>query len=60
MFYIKYGKIFMCENIIIQEDKIVMQSIIKILSDELKQQENAIEQVIKLLDEGNTVPFIAR
>lgn len=37
-----------------------MQSIIKILSDELKQQENAVEQVIKLLDEGNTVPFIAR
>ena len=39
---------------------IIMQSIIKILSDELKQQENAVEQVIKLLDEGNTVPFIAR
>ncbi len=37
-----------------------MQSIIKILSEELKQQENAVEQVIKLLDEGNTVPFIAR
>ena len=37
-----------------------MQSIIKILADELKQRENAVEQVIKLLDEGNTVPFIAR
>lgn len=37
-----------------------MQSIIKILSEELKQRENAVEQVIKLLDEGNTVPFIAR
>lgn len=37
-----------------------MQPIIKILSEELKQRENAVEQVIKLLDEGNTVPFIAR
>lgn len=37
-----------------------MQSIIKILSEELKQRENAVDQVIKLLDEGNTVPFIAR
>lgn len=37
-----------------------MQSIIKILSEELKQRENAVEQVIKLLDEGNTVPFIAQ
>lgn len=37
-----------------------MQSITKLLADELKQRENLVEQVIKLLDEGNTVPFIAR
>ena len=37
-----------------------MDSIIKILAEELKQRESYIENVITLLDEGNTIPFIAR
>ena len=37
-----------------------MDSIIKILAEELKQKESYIENVVMLLDEGNTIPFIAR
>ena len=37
-----------------------MASITEILSKELSLQENHIENVIRLLDEGNTLPFIAR
>ncbi|MBI9011292.1 MAG: RNA-binding transcriptional accessory protein [Clostridiales bacterium] len=37
-----------------------MEKIIKILSSELKVKEHQVRETIKLLDEGNTVPFIAR
>ena len=37
-----------------------MQTISEILSDELGQRRDYVENVITLLDEGNTVPFIAR
>ena len=37
-----------------------MQDIIKILADELGKDPRHIENVITLLDEGNTIPFIAR
>ena len=37
-----------------------MDLIIKTLSEELCQKTAYIENVVKLLDEGNTVPFIAR
>ncbi|MCI7125824.1 MAG: RNA-binding transcriptional accessory protein [Agathobaculum sp.] len=37
-----------------------MQTIIQTLSRELGQQESCVAAVVKLLDEGNTVPFIAR
>ena len=37
-----------------------MQSIAEILSQELKQKQEYVENVIALLDEGNTIPFIAR
>ena len=37
-----------------------MESIIKVLSEELKQKEAYIANVVTLLDEGNTIPFIAR
>ncbi len=37
-----------------------MATIIEILSKELSASENHIENVIRLLDEGNTLPFIAR
>lgn len=37
-----------------------MEKIIKILSHELRIRENQVRETIKLLDEGNTVPFIAR
>ena len=37
-----------------------MQSIAEILSQELKQKQEYVENVIKLIDEGNTIPFIAR
>ena len=37
-----------------------METIIQILSKELNAPESHIENVIKLLDEGNTLPFIAR
>ena len=37
-----------------------MEKIIAVLSQELGQKESYIENVITLLDEGNTIPFIAR
>ena len=37
-----------------------MEEIISILAEELNQKPEYIENVIRLLDEGNTVPFIAR
>ncbi len=37
-----------------------MQSIPQILAEELGKQQNHIENVINLIDEGNTIPFIAR
>ena len=37
-----------------------MEEIVRILAQELGQKEEYIENVIRLLDEGNTIPFIAR
>lgn len=37
-----------------------MPSIEEILSQELQQKQEYIENVVRLLDEGNTIPFIAR
>ena len=37
-----------------------MQTIPEILAEELGQRQDHVENVITLLDEGNTVPFIAR
>ena len=37
-----------------------MQSISEILSQELEQKQEYVENVIRLIDEGNTIPFIAR
>ena len=37
-----------------------MLTIAQILSQELKQKQEYIENVISLIDEGNTIPFIAR
>ena len=37
-----------------------METIIQILARELDRPEQHIENIITLLDEGNTVPFIAR
>jgi len=37
-----------------------METMIQILARELDQKETYVENVVKLLDEGNTVPFIAR
>ncbi|MBE7018192.1 MAG: RNA-binding transcriptional accessory protein [Ruminococcaceae bacterium] len=37
-----------------------MESIIKMLSSELNTPEKYIENVVSLIDEGNTIPFIAR
>ena len=37
-----------------------MLTIVEILSQELKQKSEYIENVISLIDEGNTIPFIAR
>ena len=37
-----------------------MDNIIHILAAELGQPENYVNNVVKLLDEGNTIPFIAR
>ena len=37
-----------------------MQSIVEILASELGQKQEYIENVVTLMDEGNTIPFIAR
>ena len=37
-----------------------METIIQILARELEQAEQHIENVVHLLDEGNTIPFIAQ
>ena len=37
-----------------------MQSIVEILAQELGQKQQYVENVVKLIDEGNTIPFIAR
>lgn len=37
-----------------------MESIIKILAEELGQKEEHVRNVVRLIDEGNTIPFIAR
>ena len=37
-----------------------MESMIQTLARELGQKEQYVENVVKLLDDGNTVPFIAR
>ena len=37
-----------------------MDRIIKVLAEELGQKEAYITNVVSLLDEGNTIPFIAR
>lgn len=37
-----------------------MESISQILARELSREQNHIDNVIKLIDEGNTIPFIAR
>ncbi len=40
--------------------KIQMEKIIKIIADELNIKTSQVEATIKLIDEGNTIPFIAR
>ena len=37
-----------------------MSKIIDVLSNELNIKKNKLENTIKLIDEGNTIPFIAR
>ena len=37
-----------------------MQSIVEILAQELGKKQQYIENVVNLIDEGNTIPFIAR
>lgn len=37
-----------------------MEKIIKIIADELQVKSSQVEATIKLIDEGNTIPFIAR
>ena len=37
-----------------------MRSIVEILAEELGQKQEYIENVVSLMDEGNTIPFIAR
>ena len=37
-----------------------MDQIILALSRELKQKEEYVKNVVELIDEGNTIPFIAR
>ena len=37
-----------------------MDTIIQILARELGQKETYIQNVVNLIDEGNTIPFIAR
>ena len=37
-----------------------MEKIIKIIAEELNIKTSQVENTIKLIDEGNTIPFIAR
>ena len=37
-----------------------MEQIIKVLAQELGQEEGYVANVVQLMDEGNTIPFIAR
>ena len=37
-----------------------METIVQILARELDRKESQIQNVVDLLDEGNTIPFIAR
>ena len=37
-----------------------MQSVVEILAQELGQKQQYVENVVNLIDEGNTIPFIAR
>ena len=37
-----------------------MEQLTTILARELKQKESYVENVVRLIDEGNTIPFIAR
>ena len=37
-----------------------MEKIIRLIAEELKIKDNQVESTIKLIDEGNTIPFIAR
>ena len=37
-----------------------MEKIIKIIANELNIRDNQVEAAVKLIDEGNTIPFIAR
>ena len=37
-----------------------MDKIIKIIADELNVKTSQVDATIKLIDEGNTIPFIAR
>ena len=37
-----------------------MEKIIRLIAEELKIKDNQVEATIKLIDEGNTIPFIAR
>ncbi len=43
-----------------QPEEVFMQTISQILAEELQEKELYIKNVIDLLDEGNTIPFIAR
>ena len=45
---------------IFQARSLAMQSIVEILAQELGQKQQYVENVVKLIDEGNTIPFIAR
>ena len=37
-----------------------MQSIVEIMAQELGQKQQYVENVVNLIEEGNTIPFIAR
>ena len=37
-----------------------MEKIIRLIAEELKIKDKQVEATIKLIDEGNTIPFIAR
>ena len=47
-------------NVKYEGKKIQMEKIIKLIADELNIKTSQVEATIKLIDEGNTIPFIAR